>query len=116
MGQILPSTANTCFWPSHQMPVNDIATEIAEMPDGEFMKNCEEIKKMCKKPRIINGLYIVDKTPVAPTLDTVSAYQAGRNDMKLEIGEKVRKTIEIYHGSWMPGDCAAILLDIEGVK
>jgi len=84
-----------CPWPSRQMPINDIAAEIAEMPDGE------EIKKMCKKPRIINGLYIVDESPVEALPERENflreqyliferaGYERGRADMKREIGEKV---------------------------
>ena len=82
-----------CPWPARQMPINDIAA------------------KMCKKPRIINGLYIVDETPVAPTLDTVSAYQAGRADMKREIGEKVKLFLHTHGYSRHD-----LITAIEGVK
>jgi len=147
-----------CPWPERQVPVNNITTP---------------------KPRIINGLYIVDETPVEPkisvveakrmawheyksgrhagqaeakreivkaipkfyeqwwkdhseydeptdgdlfdyiekinpTLDTVNAYQAGRNDMKREIGEKVDAIPHTF------GDVSFnkknVLAAIEGVK
>lgn len=78
-----------CPWPERQVPVNNITTP---------------------KPRIINGLYIVDETPVAPTLDTVSAYQAGRNDMKREIGAKVDAIPHTFVNK------KNVLAAIEGVK
>jgi len=51
-----------CPWPSRQMPINDIAAEIAEMR---------------KKPR---EQYLIFER---------AGYERGRADMKREIGEKV---------------------------
>jgi len=45
-----------------------LAAEIATMPDAEFKANCENLKEMCK-PRIINGRYPVDETPVSDKPD-----------------------------------------------
>jgi len=101
-----------CPWPSRQVPVEperELGKNklIYDKATKTIMCNGKTVVNM-KGLRIINGLYIVDETPVEPTLDTVSAYQAGRADMKREIGEKVKELPNINATYFIDDVIAAI--------